>query len=100
MARPLRVEFAGGLYHVTSRGNARQDVYADNHDRATFLSLVDRIRTRYDWYIHTYLFNEQSLPSVNRNRYANLLQRNETAERGIYASFQSPAPAGGASFPG
>jgi hypothetical protein len=29
MARPLRIEFAGGLYHVTSRGNARQDIYVD-----------------------------------------------------------------------
>ena len=54
MARPLRIEFAGGLYHVTSRGNARQDIYADNHDRATFLNLVDRTRTRYDWYVHAY----------------------------------------------
>ena len=52
MARPLRIEFAGGLYHVTSRGNARQDIYADNHGRATFLNLVDRTRTRYDWYVH------------------------------------------------
>ena len=54
MARPLRIEFDGGLYHVTSRGNARQDIYADNHDRATFLNLVDRTRTRYDWYVHAY----------------------------------------------
>jgi putative transposase len=54
MARPLRIEFAGGLYHITSRGNARQDIYADNHDRATFLNLVDGTRTRYDWYVHAY----------------------------------------------
>lgn len=54
MARPLRIEFAGGLYHVTSRGNARQDIYADNHDRATFLNLIDRTRSRYDWYVHAY----------------------------------------------
>ena len=54
MARPLRIEFAGGLYHLTSRGNARQAIYADNHDRATFLNLVDRTRTRYDWYVHAY----------------------------------------------
>ncbi|SDX20202.1 hypothetical protein [Nitrosomonas communis] len=27
MARPLRIEFAGALYHVTVRGNAREDVY-------------------------------------------------------------------------
>jgi putative transposase len=54
MARPLRIEFTGGLYHVTSRGNARQDIYIDNHDRATFLNLVDRTRTRYEWHVHAF----------------------------------------------
>ena len=54
MARPLRIEFVGGLYHVTSRGNARQDIYVDNHDRATFLDRADKTRTRYDWYVHAY----------------------------------------------
>ena len=27
MARPLRIEFAGALYHITAPGNARQDIY-------------------------------------------------------------------------
>ncbi len=54
MARPLRIEFAGGLYHITSRGNARQHIYFDNRDRTTFLELIDKTRTRFDWYIHAY----------------------------------------------
>ena len=29
MARPLRLEYRGALYHITSRGNARQDIYLD-----------------------------------------------------------------------
>ena len=33
MGRPLRVEFEGALYHITSRGNARQDIYQDKQDR-------------------------------------------------------------------
>ena len=33
MARPLRIEFPGAVYHVTSRGNARQDIVADDRDR-------------------------------------------------------------------
>ena len=52
MARPSRIEFAGGLYHVTSRENARQDIYVDNVGRATFLNRVDRTRARYDGYVH------------------------------------------------
>jgi len=54
MARPLRIEFAGGLYHVTSRGNARQDIYIEDPDRTAFLQLIDKTRTRFDWYVHAY----------------------------------------------
>ena len=54
MARPLRIEFVGGLYHITSRGNARQHIYFDNRDRTTFLELIDKTRTRFNWYIHAY----------------------------------------------
>jgi len=40
MARPLRLEFAGALYHVTSRGNAQQDIYLDDEDRELFMSVL------------------------------------------------------------
>ena len=33
MSRPLRLELAGGLYHITSRGNRRESIYLDNKDR-------------------------------------------------------------------
>ena len=33
MARPLRIEFAGALYHVTARGNAQEDIFGDDNDR-------------------------------------------------------------------
>ena len=32
MARPLRIEFAGALYHVTARGNAQGDIYTHNEE--------------------------------------------------------------------
>ena len=54
MARPLRIEFAGGLYHVTSRGNAREDIYVDDDDRIAFLELLHKACNRYDWYCHAY----------------------------------------------
>jgi hypothetical protein len=40
MARPLRIEFAGALYHVTARGNAQSAIYADDADRQQFLALL------------------------------------------------------------
>ncbi|MBI3343674.1 MAG: transposase [Gammaproteobacteria bacterium] len=54
MARPLRIEFAGALYHVTARGNAQADIYADDSDRQQFLSLLQNTVERYDWYCHAY----------------------------------------------
>ena len=37
MARTLRLEYPGDVYHVTSRGNARRKIYRDDEDRDTFL---------------------------------------------------------------
>ena len=54
MARPLRIEFAGALYHVTARGNARADIYLDKADREEFLRLLTLTIKRYDWYCHAY----------------------------------------------
>ena len=33
MARPLRLEFVGALYHITSRGDGREDIFLSDHDR-------------------------------------------------------------------
>ena len=54
MVRPLRIEFAGALYHVTGRGNAREDIYGDDADRQQFLTLLQNTVTRYDWDCHAY----------------------------------------------
>ena len=39
MARVLRLEYAGALYHITSRGDLREDIYDDNVDRQFFRSI-------------------------------------------------------------
>jgi len=38
-ARPLRLELAGGLYHVVSRGDRREDIYEDDEDREKWLEV-------------------------------------------------------------
>jgi len=55
MARPLRIEFEGALYHITSRGNARGDIYKTDKDRQEFLSLLNIVFNRFDWCCHAYL---------------------------------------------
>ena len=54
MARPLRIEFPGALYHVTSRGNARQRVFRDDEDRKTFLATLAWVVARFGWRCHAY----------------------------------------------
>lgn len=54
MARPLRLEFAGGLYHVTSRGNARNEIYLDDEDRSSWLDLFNSVCGRCNWICHAY----------------------------------------------
>jgi REP-associated tyrosine transposase len=54
MARPLRIVIADGLYHLISRGNARQNVYLDAHDRSAFLATLARVVDRFGWLCHAY----------------------------------------------
>ena len=54
MSRPRRIEFPGALYHVTSRGNARQAIYLTSADRQLFLQLLAQAVTRYQWRCHAY----------------------------------------------
>lgn len=54
MARPLRVEFAGGLYHVTSRGDRREDIYLDDGDRYLWLDVLGQTCRRFNWICHAW----------------------------------------------
>ncbi|MEH8016400.1 transposase [Rheinheimera muenzenbergensis] len=54
MARPLRLEFAGALYHITSRGNERKAIYVDDTDFELFLMLLGKVCEQYNWVVHAY----------------------------------------------
>jgi putative transposase len=54
MARPLRIEFAGALYHVTSRGDRREAVFEDDDDYVLFLSVLKEVVERFNWLCHAY----------------------------------------------
>jgi putative transposase len=42
MARPLRIEFSGAVYHITSRGNAHADIFEDDTDREMYIKILGR----------------------------------------------------------
>lgn len=54
MARPLRLEYAGALYHVTARGDRREDIFFQDKDRVEFLSVLKEVCERFNWVIHAY----------------------------------------------
>lgn len=54
MTRPLRIEYAGALYHVTSRGDGQEDIYLDDKDRMQFYSVLAEACDRFNWVIHAY----------------------------------------------
>jgi putative transposase len=54
MARRLRVDIAGCLYHVVARGNERKAVFGDDQDRDKYLSLLARYRIRFEFELLAY----------------------------------------------
>lgn len=54
MSRPLRLEFAGALYHITSRGDRREDIFEDDEDRARFLEILAGVVSDFNWVCHAY----------------------------------------------
>jgi len=54
MARPLRLQFSGALYHVTSRGDGRDDIYFGDADREAWLNVLARTCERFNWRVHAW----------------------------------------------
>ena len=54
MARPLRLEFAGALYHITSRGDRREAIYRAADDQEAWLEVLGNVCDRLNWVVHAY----------------------------------------------
>ncbi len=52
MARPLRIEYPNAVYHVTSRGNARNNIFLSDQDRENFLLVLGAVVKRFHWFCH------------------------------------------------
>jgi putative transposase len=74
MTRPLRIEFPGAIYHVTSRGNARRKIFLDDEDRQAFLTTLAWVVERFGWICHAYCLMDNHFhllietPSPNLSR--------------------------------
>ncbi len=86
MARPLRLELAGGLYHVTSRGDRREDIYVDDDDREEWLSLLGRVCNRFNWRCHVYCLMDNHYHIVIETAEANL-SKGMRQLNGVYTQY-------------
>jgi REP element-mobilizing transposase RayT len=55
MARPIRIQYAGAVYHVMARGSHGQVVFQDNTDRKVFLETLGEACEKTGWRIHAYV---------------------------------------------
>lgn len=105
MARPLRLEFAGALYHVTSRGNERRNIFRTDGDRKAFLGFLGQAATRFGWSItawvlmtnHFHLVVQTAQPNLSRgmhwlnSRYAGWFNRVKKRSGHLFEGrFKSP----------
>jgi len=54
MVRPLRIEYPGALYHVTSRGDRQEPIFDDDRDRTAFQNVLGDVVSRFRWLCHAY----------------------------------------------
>jgi putative transposase len=47
MVRPLRIEYPGALYHVTSRRDRQEAIFDDDQDRTALLNVLSEVVSRF-----------------------------------------------------
>ena len=72
MARPLRIEFPGAVYHVTSRGDRKEDIFRIADDRRVFLDILGQAMERFDAQVLAYCLMGNHYHLVLHTRQANL----------------------------
>ena len=72
MARPLRIEFPGAVYHVTSRGDRREPIYRDDTDRQRHLDVIAQAMGRFDAQVLAYCLMGNHYHLVLHTRQGNL----------------------------
>jgi putative transposase len=72
MSRPLRIEFPGAIYHLTSRGDRREPIYVDDDDRRAWLSALAHAVKRFDAHVLAYCLMGNHYHVVLHTRQPNL----------------------------
>jgi REP element-mobilizing transposase RayT len=54
MARKLRLEYPGAVYHVMNRGDRREEIFKDDKDRERFLETLGEVCVKTGWQVHAF----------------------------------------------
>jgi putative transposase len=83
MARPLRIEYPGAVYHVTSRGNAQAAIFLTEGDRQAFLNTLADTVYKYNWLCHAFCLLDNHYHAIIETPDANL-SRGMRQLNGVY----------------
>lgn len=72
MARAIRIQFPGALYHVMSRGNRRQNIFLSDRDRVLFLQILGETTKSYNLVCHSYCLMDNHFHLLIETPEANL----------------------------
>jgi len=68
----MRTELAGGIFHVTMRGNARAEIFHDHHDYAVFLRMLRKTVETFEWLLHAWCVMPNHFHLLVETPHANL----------------------------
>ncbi len=86
MSRPIRIEFPGAVYHITSRSNVGQSVFCCNADREIFLSALGMVTRRFGWLTHAFVLMDDHYHLVVETPDANL-SKGMRQLNGVYTQY-------------
>jgi REP element-mobilizing transposase RayT len=72
MSRPVRIEFPNALYHVTARGDRREDIFEDDVDRQAFLEIFGQVVKQFNWLCYAWCLMDNHYHLLIQTPYANL----------------------------
>src|SRR5436305_6639232 len=98
MARRLRIQYPGAIYHVMARGNAGQDIVGDDADRRRLLAGLEKSVRRSGWVLYAFVFMADHLHLVLKTPRANLATGMQVFLSSYASWWAGRHPAGGHLF--
>jgi REP-associated tyrosine transposase len=72
MGRNVRIQVAGSIQHISTRGNLQAPIFLDDYDRQTFLAMLGQVVDRHRWQCHAYCLMTNHYHALLETSEANL----------------------------